>query len=124
MRLTEEQSGALLAKHGVYVTEACDKCGQILGPVPFTRFREPGVWCSRECRDRAEEAARYTTMRKGGRPRRYGKAEETRQRKPLLQLSHGAALNPQQSEMAVAPDSANGESVRSSWNRTPFWANV
>lgn len=31
MRLTEAQSRALLAKHGVYVTEACDQCGKILG---------------------------------------------------------------------------------------------
>lgn len=57
MRLTTEQSYALLEKHGCYVTEVCDKCGQILGPVRFTRRGESGVWCSRECRDGAEAHA-------------------------------------------------------------------
>jgi hypothetical protein len=54
MRLTREQSYALLEKYGCYVTEVCDKCGQILGPVRFTRRDDDGVWCSRECRDGAE----------------------------------------------------------------------
>jgi hypothetical protein len=54
MRLTREQSYALLEKHGCYVTEVCDKCGQILGPVRFTRRDDSGVWCSRECRDGSE----------------------------------------------------------------------
>ena len=57
MHLTGEQSYELLAKHGIYANEACDRCGQILGPVPFTRKGEPGVWCSRECRDGAEAHA-------------------------------------------------------------------
>jgi hypothetical protein len=30
MRLSEAQSRELLQKHGVYVTEVCDKCGKIL----------------------------------------------------------------------------------------------
>lgn len=71
MRLTEAQSRALLAKHGVRVTEACDQCGQILGPVRFTRYGEPGEWCSRECRDGVQAAVRSRTTRKGGRPRKY-----------------------------------------------------
>jgi hypothetical protein len=54
MRLTEEQSRALLAKHGLYVTEACDRCGKLLGPVRFTRSGESGKWCSRLCRDGVE----------------------------------------------------------------------
>ena len=37
MLLTSEQSQALLEKHDCYVTEVCDKCRQILGPVRFTR---------------------------------------------------------------------------------------
>lgn len=53
MKLSKEQSYDLLAKHGVYVKEACDKCGQLLGPVRYTRKGEAGVWCSRECRDGA-----------------------------------------------------------------------
>ena len=51
MRLSEEQTRALLAKHGVYVTEVCDKCGKILGPVRFTRYGQTGEWCSKRCRD-------------------------------------------------------------------------
>jgi hypothetical protein len=51
MRLTEEQSRALLAKHGAYVTEVCDKCGKILGPIRFTRCGQTGEWCSKRCRD-------------------------------------------------------------------------
>jgi hypothetical protein len=51
MHLTKEQSHTLLEEHGCYVTEVCDKCGHILGPVRFTGRDEKGVWCSRECRD-------------------------------------------------------------------------
>jgi len=54
MLLTVMQSYELLAKYGCYVTEACDKCGQILGPVRYTRKNETGAWCSRQCRDGAE----------------------------------------------------------------------
>jgi hypothetical protein len=57
MHLTRQQSCALLEKHGCYVTETCDRCGQILGPVRFTRQDDSGVWCSRECRDGAETHA-------------------------------------------------------------------
>ena len=28
-------------ERGIYVTEACDTCGQLLGPVRFTRKDEP-----------------------------------------------------------------------------------
>jgi endogenous inhibitor of DNA gyrase (YacG/DUF329 family) len=51
MQLTQVQSRDLLQKHGVYVTEACDKCGKILGPVRFTRAGQAGEWCSKRCRD-------------------------------------------------------------------------
>jgi hypothetical protein len=91
MRLTETQSRELLQKHGVYVTEVCDKCGKPLGHVRFTHFGQKGEWCSRECRDGVEAADRYRTTRKhvtehatesnglekslrsrkGGRPRRH-----------------------------------------------------
>jgi hypothetical protein len=40
MRLALRQSYALLEKHGCFVCEACDKCGQILGPVRFTRLHQ------------------------------------------------------------------------------------
>jgi hypothetical protein len=53
MQLSIEDSRALLSKFGIYATEACDRCGQILGPVRFTRAAESGAWCSRTCRDGA-----------------------------------------------------------------------
>jgi hypothetical protein len=49
--LTTQQSHELLAKHGVYAREICEKCRAILGAVRFTRKCEAGEWCSRECRD-------------------------------------------------------------------------
>jgi hypothetical protein len=54
MLLTVQQGYELLAKHGVYAREICDKCGAVLGAVRFTRKDESGVWCSRECRDGAQ----------------------------------------------------------------------
>lgn len=54
MRLNTQQAYEALEKYGCYLTEACDKCGQLLGPVRFTLKGEKGVWCSRECRDGAE----------------------------------------------------------------------
>jgi len=71
MFLTTEQSYALLEKHGCYVTEVCDKCSRLLGPVRYTRKGEDGVWCSRECRGDAQQV-----IRKGGRPRKYRTPEE------------------------------------------------
>ena len=54
MKLTTQQSYALLESHGCYITEICDRCGKGIGPVRFTRYGESGVWCSRECRDGAK----------------------------------------------------------------------
>src|SRR5215475_9777855 len=51
MKLAMAQKYALLAKHGCFVIEACDKCGRLLGPVRFARQGKSGVWCSRQCRD-------------------------------------------------------------------------
>jgi hypothetical protein len=51
MKLTTAQAYELLAKYGIYVREACGRCGQLLGAVRFTRKGESGVWCSQECRD-------------------------------------------------------------------------
>ena len=62
MRLTTEQAYLLLRKHGCYANEACDKCGQILGPVRYTRRGESGAWCSRECRDGKEAHAPGTCL--------------------------------------------------------------
>ena len=57
MLLTVQQGYELLAKHGVFAREICDKCGIVLDAVRFTRKDEPGVWCSRECRDGADSYA-------------------------------------------------------------------
>ena len=73
MLLTVQQSRALLAKHGVFARECCDKCGQLLGAARFTRKGESGEWCSRQCRGDGE---RQKTHR-GGRPSKY-KDEPTR----------------------------------------------
>jgi len=54
MKLTEEQSQRLLRGRGIWITEACDKCGQSLGSVRWTRKDEPGEWCSIACRDGIE----------------------------------------------------------------------
>src|SRR5258708_20777341 len=50
MMLTVQQSYALLAKHGVFARECCDRCGQLLGALRFTRRGESGERGSRECR--------------------------------------------------------------------------
>lgn len=55
--LREELRRRLLEERGIYLTEACDACGQLLGSVRYTRAGESGVWCSRECRDGAEAHA-------------------------------------------------------------------
>ena len=75
MRLSIQQIRELLERYGCYVTEACDKCGQILDAVRFTLKEETGEWCSRECRG---DTPRQRT-RKGGRPRKY-RTEAARRR--------------------------------------------
>ena len=81
MLLTTAQAYDLLAKHGVFVREACNRCGQVLGPVRYTRRGESGEWCSRECRGDAETPA----IRKGGRPRKYRTPEQSRAAKTAQQ---------------------------------------
>lgn len=51
MELNVIESYRLLDLHGCYVSDVCDKCGQLLGPVRYTRMGESGMWCSRACRD-------------------------------------------------------------------------
>jgi hypothetical protein len=84
MQLTIGQAYELLAKHGVYAREACDKCGQLLGAVQFTRRGEAGEWCSKECRGDAQREI----VRKGGRPRKYRNVEERRAAKTRQQRDY------------------------------------
>src|SRR5260370_2894694 len=86
MVLTTKQNYALLAKHGVYAREICDKCGAVLGAIRFTRKDESGVWCGRECRGDGE----HRRIRKGGRPRKYETLKECRTAKTSQQRSYRA----------------------------------
>ena len=89
MHLTVEQSRKALAEHGCYVTEACDKCGKLLGCVRYTRRGEPGEWCSDLCRDGAEQVAERAE-RKGGRPAKYRTVAERRRANAEYQRAHRA----------------------------------
>ena len=87
MKLTKEQSQKLLRERGIWVTEACDKCGRLLGSVRYTRRGEPGEWCSESCRDGVDAGAvSDERRRKGGRPRKYS-SESARQRAERVQTA-------------------------------------
>ena len=45
MRLKREQSEKLLRELGIWVTEACDKCGQLLGSVRWRDRVSVGNGC-------------------------------------------------------------------------------
>ena len=60
--LRAELRRRLLAARGIYVTEACDRCGQLLGELRYTRRGESGEWCSRECRDGVKQAVEHATL--------------------------------------------------------------
>jgi hypothetical protein len=84
VRLTTQEAYELLAKHGVYARDICDKCGAVLGAVRFTRRGDAGVWCSRECRGDGERRA----IRKTGRPRKYENGDERRTAKTQQQRNY------------------------------------
>jgi hypothetical protein len=67
MQMTIVQAHGLIPRHRVFVREACDKCGRLLGVVSYTRRDEAGEWCSRQCLEDAERQA----IHRGERPRRY-----------------------------------------------------
>jgi hypothetical protein len=75
MKLKKTQSEQLLREHGIWVTEACDRCGKLLGAIRWTRRGEPGEWCSKLCRD-GEAAVAQHKARKGGRPKKYRDEKE------------------------------------------------
>jgi hypothetical protein len=58
MKLKREQSQKLLRDRGIWITEACDRCGQLLGSVRWTRRGDPGEWCSATCRDGVSQGER------------------------------------------------------------------
>jgi hypothetical protein len=84
MTLTIQQSYGLLAEHGIFAREICDKCGAVLGAIRFTRKDELSVWCSRRCRGDGERRA----IRRGGRPRKYRNGEERRAAKARQQRNY------------------------------------
>ena len=51
LKLNKEQGQKLLRERGIWITEACDRCGQLLGSVRWTRRGDAAVWCSQSCRD-------------------------------------------------------------------------
>ena len=81
MLLATQKSYELLAKYGFFAREICDKCGNVLGAVRFTRHSESEVYCSRECRG---DAHRSATLRRG-RPRKHKTDRERRAAKTRQQ---------------------------------------
>ena len=75
MILPLEVREQLKARRGIYLTEACDACGALLGAVRYTRRGESGAWCSAKCRDGAEAIA-DGVKRRSGRPRKYESESE------------------------------------------------
>ena len=51
MQLNRQQRQKPQNERGIWVTDACDKCGQLFGSVRWTRKDEPGEWCPQACRD-------------------------------------------------------------------------
>lgn len=125
MKLTREQNQKLLRERGIWVTNACDKCGQLLGAVRWTRKDEEGEWCSAECRDglkptprnsaggpEATASTRRIGARAAGRPRTHSSNAE-KQRAYRYRLTSVLALrnSPSQviqiSELAVAKNGSH-----------------
>lgn len=95
MLLTETQSRKALDEHGMYVTEACDKCGKLLGCVRYTHRRQTGEWCSELCRDGPIESGQARqTRRKGGRPPKYRNDGERRRANAAYQREFRRKKNP------------------------------
>lgn len=59
MNIGPLQKIELREEYGIYATNACDRCGKILGPVRFTIKGKPGEWCSRSCRSGAQHEITY-----------------------------------------------------------------
>ena len=96
MMLREELRRRLLRDRGVYVTEACDGCGQLLGPVRYTRAGDTGVWCSRGCR------GEWPAVPKSGRPRKYRNGLERRAAKTAQQRDYRSGLGVEKTSCSIA----------------------
>jgi len=126
MKLTREQSQKLLRERGIWIKDACDKCGQLLGAVRWTRKDETGEWCSAECRDGvkvktkatmavAQEVARRTSIgaRLAGRPKKHANNAQ-KQRSYRSSLKNGLALRNTPSQLienTQLADAKNGGHV-------------
>jgi hypothetical protein len=102
MILRDELKKRLLAARGIYDTEACDKCRQLLGPVRYTRAGDSGVWCSKECRGDAAQI-----IRKGGRPRKYRNSEHARTAKTAQQRDYRSPRLDVEKTTCIQPEFLN-----------------
>ena len=127
MKLSKKQTQKLLRERGIWVTNACDKCGQLLGAVRWTRRGEPGEWCSAECRDgikmerptsagaelatsASKQSQRRIGSRRSGRPKIHATNAE-KQRSYRCRLRNRLALRNTPSERienAQLPSAENG----------------
>jgi hypothetical protein len=111
MKLTHEQSQRLLKERGIWITEACDKRGRLLGSVRWTRRGEPGEWCSRECRDGI--VRKRIGARPAGRPRKHAN-NAAKQRSYRNRPRNGLDVTKYSSELtenARLADAKNGSHV-------------
>lgn len=75
MRLTAELQARVSALYGICANEACDKCGNVLTEVRWTRKDRPETYCSELCRAGIERViercagcgTELTGMRRGAR---------------------------------------------------------
>ena len=112
MKLTVAQAYQALAKHGCYLTGACDKCGKLLSEIRFTVKGEPGEWCSRECRDGEAAVAEREARRKrrAGRPKVYlspaarQKAYREARKREFRNEKGGVRLPHEEAKIASASD--------------------
>jgi len=97
MMVREELRRRLLEDRGISVTECCDKCGQLLGAVRYTRENDSSVWCSPRCRGDSPKTATL----KPGRPPKYRTSCERRRAKTNQQRIY--RLRPSVEKTACIP---------------------
>jgi hypothetical protein len=115
MMLREELRRRLLEDRGIYVTEACDRCGQLLGPVRYTRSGDSGVWCSRACRGEIERSLAL----KPGRPRKYKTAQDRRAAKSAQQRNYRHGLGVEKT-VCIMAETNDLQAQKSPLSHTPL----